>query len=70
MEIDTLVKNSTFIMVLKETGWGKMSVMTVGSFQIFVKVMTLVGILYMKDNIFNNKLDFDFICFNGLLLFM
>ena len=44
MEIDTFVKNSTFIMVLKETGWGKMSVMTVGSFQVFVKIVTLMQV--------------------------
>ena len=37
MEIDTSVKNSTFIIGLWETGWGKMTVMTVGSLQVFIK---------------------------------
>ena len=35
-------------MVLRETAWAKMSVMTVGSFQVFVKNVTLICNVQVK----------------------
>ena len=39
-------------MVLWETGWGKMTVMTVGSFHVFIKMPTVTPALQVKVNIF------------------
>ncbi len=47
------VKNWTFIGVSSQTGWGKMSVMTVGSFQIFIKNVTLTRVLQVRVHIFS-----------------
>ena len=60
MDFITFVKNGRFIMVLWETGWGKMTVMTVGSFQVFIKIVTLTRVLQVKVNVFRKKLIFIF----------
>ena len=52
MEINTFVKNWTFVMGLWETAWGTMSVMTVGSFQVFIKKLTLAHALQVKVHVF------------------
>ena len=39
-------------MSLWETAWGKMSVMTVGSFQVFIRKMTLARVLQVKVHVF------------------
>ena len=52
MRFNTFVKNLTSIGVSSQTGWGKMTVMTVGSFQVFIKIVTLTRVLQVKDNVF------------------
>ena len=42
---------STFIIGLWQTGWGKMVVLTVGSFQVFIKLITLIVVLQAKVHI-------------------
>ena len=49
---NTFVKSQTFIMGLEETAWVKMTVMTVGSFQAFIKIMTLIGVLQVRVHVF------------------
>ena len=39
-------------MGLWETAWGKMSVMTVGSFHVFTKIVTLTCVLQVKLHFF------------------
>ena len=39
-------------MVLWETGWGKMTVMTVGSFHGFIKIVTLTRVLHVEVHVF------------------
>ena len=39
MDSITFVNNLTFVMVLGGIVWGKMSVMTVGSFEGFIKML-------------------------------
>ena len=39
-------------MGLWETAWGKMSVITVGSFQVFIKKLTLARVLQVKVHVF------------------
>ena len=39
-------------MVLWETGWGKMTVMTVGSFHVFIKIVTLTRVLQVRVHVF------------------
>ena len=48
MDSNTFIKNSTFIMGLWETDWGKMSVSTVGSFHVLTAIMTLACVLQIK----------------------
>ena len=57
---NTFVKNWTSIGVLWETGWGKMFVLTVGSFQVFIKRGTLTRVLQIKVNVFQKTLIFIF----------
>ena len=52
MDFNTLVKNLTYIVILVETVWGKMSVMTVGSFHVFTKIVTLTCVLQVKLHFF------------------
>ena len=52
MNFNTSVTNLTFIMDLEETAWGKMFVMTVGSFQVFIKIVTLTRDLQFKVYVF------------------
>ena len=53
-----------------ETSWGKMSVMNVGSFQVFIKRMTLIGVLHARQSqCFPENLDFHFLCLNNIFLF-
>ena len=58
MYFNTLVKNARFIMVLWETGWGKMTVMTVGSFHVFNKIVTLTRVLQVKVDVFLKNVIF------------
>ena len=51
-KIKTAAQNQTSIMGLWGTTCGKMSVMTVGSFQVFTKIKTLISILHVKVHIF------------------
>ena len=60
MYFNTFVKNARFIMVLWETGWGKMTVMTVGSFHVFIKIVTLTRALQGKFHVFPKTLIFMF----------
>ena len=48
LKINTSADTSTFIRGLGETVWGKISVMTVGSFHLFIKVMTSTCVLQIK----------------------
>ncbi len=41
-----------------KTGWGRMSVLTVGSFHFFIKNVTLTGVIHDKVHILQQKLDF------------
>jgi hypothetical protein len=45
-------------MGLWEAVWGKMSVLTVGSFQVFIKNVTLTYALHVKVHLFQNPLIF------------
>ena len=47
-KINTFAKHSTFSTGLQETLWGKMSVMTMGSFHIFTKIVSLTCFLQVK----------------------
>ncbi len=67
-EIDTSVQNSNSIGVSKETVWGRMSVMTVGSFQVFINFMTLRGMLHVKVNVFQKTMILIFFVQNHLFL--
>ena len=60
LQMNTFVQNYTFMMGSEETDWGKMFVMTVGSFHVFVKLMTLISILQVKVNVFQETLRFIF----------
>ena len=50
-DFNIFVKSQTFIMGLEETAWGKMTVMTVGSFHIFVIIVTLICFLQVKAHV-------------------
>ena len=50
-DLNTSVENSTVIMGLEETAWGKMTLMTVGSFQVFIKIVTLICNLQVKVHV-------------------
>ena len=52
MDSNTFGKHLTFIMGLGEIIWGKTFVMTVGSFQVFMEIVTLTCVLHVKVNIF------------------
>ena len=52
MDFNTFVKNLTFMMGLWETNWGKMTGMTMGSFQVFMKNVTLTRVLQVKVHVF------------------
>ena len=49
---NTFVKNWTSIGVSSQTGWGKVTVMTVGSFHVFIKRVTLICNLQVKVHVF------------------
>ena len=49
---NTFVKKRTCIMGLWETSWGKMTVMTVGSFQVFIKNVTLTCVFQVEVHVF------------------
>ena len=51
-KVPTFVKNPTFTMVSRENVWGIMFVMTVGSFQVFIKRVTLTRVLHVKATIY------------------
>jgi hypothetical protein len=53
-------------MGLEETDWGKMSVMTVGSFQVFIKNVTLTCVLQVKS-MFSRKTRFSFSLFKQVI---
>ena len=52
LNLNTLIKNFTSIVDLGETVWGNMSVMTMGSFHVFTKIVTLTCVLQVKLNFF------------------
>ena len=52
VDSNTFVKNLTLMMDLKETVWGKMFVMTMGSFQFFIKIVTLTCVLLVEVHVF------------------
>ena len=54
-DFNTFVKSQTFIMGLEETAGGKMTVMTVGSFHVFIKRVTLICNLQVKVYVFQKK---------------
>ena len=58
MRFNTFVKKWTYIGVLRETGWGKMSVMTVGSFLVFIKRVTLTRVLQVRVHVFPKTVIF------------
>jgi hypothetical protein len=60
IRFNTFVKNWTSIGVLRETGWRKMSVMTVGSFHVFIKKVTLTCNLQVKLHVSLQKCIFIF----------
>ena len=47
-------------MRLEETGWGEMSVITVGTFQVFIKRVIPIGVLHLKGYVFRKTLIFIF----------
>jgi hypothetical protein len=57
---NTFVKNLAFIGVSTQTGLGKMTVMTVGSFQVFIKNVTLTCNLQVKVHVFPKTMIFIF----------
>ena len=50
MNLKTFVKNCTFIVDLIETVWGNMSVMTVGTFHVFTKMLTSTCVLQVNPD--------------------
>ena len=48
VDSNTFVKHLIYIMGLGEIAWGKMTVMTVGSFQVFIKRVTLTRVPQVK----------------------
>ena len=56
----TFVKKRTFVGALWETGWGKMTVMTMGSFHDFIQIVTLICNLQLKVHVFPKTLIFIF----------
>jgi len=52
IDFNTSVGNSTFIMGLEETAWGKMLVLVMGSFHVFIKQIILTCILQVKVHMF------------------
>ena len=56
------------MMGLEETAWGKMTVMTMGTFQVFAENDTLT--CSCKSNpMFPRKLEFHFFCLSNLFIF-
>jgi hypothetical protein len=51
VDFNTSVKNSSSSMGLWETAWGKMFVLTVGSFHVFTEIMTLICKLQVKVHV-------------------
>ena len=52
MRFNTFVKNWTSIRVSCQTDWGKVTVMTVGSYRVFIKIVTLICNLQVKVHVF------------------
>ena len=52
IDFNTFSTNQTLIMRLGETDWGKMSVMTVGTFQVFEENITLTCVLQVEPHVF------------------
>ena len=52
MDFNNFVKKTTFMMGLWETNWGKITGMTVGSFQVFIKIVTLICVLQVRVHVF------------------
>ena len=67
METNTFAENWTCLVVLKETAWGKMFVLTVGSFHIFIK-MWLWHVFYMSKSMFSPKHKLSCFFINDLFL--
>ena len=49
-------KTELFIGVSSQTGWGEMTVMTVGSFQVFIEWVTLTRVLQVKINVYQKNM--------------
>ena len=52
LDFNTFPKKLSLIIRSEETNWGKMSVMTVGSFQVFIKSVTLTSVLQVRVRVF------------------
>ena len=52
MDFNNFCKKSYVIVGLEEIVYGKMTVMTVGSFHAFIKIMTSTGALHVRVHIF------------------
>ena len=68
VDFNTFVKNWTSIGVSSQTAWGKMLVLTVGSFQVFIKWVTLTRFA-SQSPCFPENLDSHFLCLNNWFLF-
>ena len=66
LTINTFVKHASSFCVFMGTDWGKMSVMTVGSFQAFMKTMTFTCVLQVTK--FCSKPRFSCSLFEQFLL--
>ena len=58
MGISTLAQNLTCIVVLRETVWGNMSVMTMGAFHVFTEIATPSGLLLHGKRDLSNNIRF------------
>ena len=51
MDFNIFVKHKSFIMVLNEIVWGKVSILTAGSFHVLTEIVTLICDLQVKVQI-------------------
>ena len=56
-------------MSFEETAWGKMCVLTVGSFHFFTEIMTLTGVLQVKVYVLLKTINFHVLCLKHEFLF-
>ena len=67
VDSNAFVENLTCIMGLEETAWGKMCVMTVGSFQFFMEIVTST-VLYKSESSYSPESQFSGSLFEQLIL--